>query len=189
MLEAESKTDFNIAAHILSIQRACSNIATKQFDNQNNILVKWILGFSYVLNLLTLFCKKRKPPGHHAVDLEEKPLLYEYYANTLNPIIDRRGILGDEVETHAGKRSIDADNDRYAKRFFLERSRMLPSLQEQQQKQQTVQNYYLNLNWKVNRPDMICSIQKLNGPLNSENDYYALETAQIYVYSHLLIHT
>lgn len=68
--------------------------------------------------------------------LEEKPLLYEYYTNTLNPIIDRRGILGEEVDSHAGKRSIDIDSDRYAKRFFLERSRTLPTLQEQQQQKQ-----------------------------------------------------
>lgn len=68
--------------------------------------------------------------------LEEKPLLYEYYANTLNPIIDRRGILGEEADSHTGKRSIDIDSDRYAKRFFLERSRTLPTLQEQQQQKQ-----------------------------------------------------
>lgn len=68
--------------------------------------------------------------------LEEKPLLYEYYANTLNPIIDRRGILGEEADSHTGKRSIDIDSERYAKRFFLERSRTLPTLQEQQQQKQ-----------------------------------------------------
>lgn len=68
--------------------------------------------------------------------LKEKPLLYEYYANTLNPIIDRRGIFGEETDSHTGKRSIDVDSDRYAKRFFLERSRTLPTLQEQQQQKQ-----------------------------------------------------
>lgn len=76
---------------------------------------------------------------------EEKPLLYEYYANTLNPIIDRRGILGEEADSHAGKRSIDVDSDRYTKRFFLERSRTLPTLQEQQQqKQQIVSIFRIN---------------------------------------------
>lgn len=66
--------------------------------------------------------------------MEEKPLLYEYYANTLNPIIDRRNF--DEIDNHLGKRSIDTDSDRYPpKRFFLERPRTLPSVQEQQQKQ------------------------------------------------------
>lgn len=74
---------------------------------------------------------------------KEKPLLYEYYANTLNPIIDRRGIFGEEADSHAAKRSIDADSDRYAKRFFLERSRTLPTLQEQQQqKQQMVRIFF-----------------------------------------------
>lgn len=82
------------------------------------------------------FCKiKRKPPGaaHHTVDLEEKPLLFEYYANTLNPIIDRRNF--DDIDNHLGKRSsIDTEPDRYPpKRFFLERPRATG--QEQQQKQ------------------------------------------------------
>ncbi|XP_055314550.1 uncharacterized protein LOC129575291 isoform X2 [Sitodiplosis mosellana] len=72
--------------------------------------------------------------SHHTVDLEEKPLLFEYYSNTLNPIIDRRNF--DEVDNHLGKRSIDTEPDRYPpKRFFLERPRALPTVQEQQQKQ------------------------------------------------------
>lgn len=78
----------------------------------------------------------RKPSAHHAVDLEEKPLLYEYYSNTLNPIIDRRNF--DDLDNHLGKRSIDLDNERYPKRFFLERSRTLPSLQDQQQQKQVI---------------------------------------------------
>lgn len=89
--------------------------------------------------------KWRKPISHHAVDLEEKPLLYEYYANTLNPIIDRRNF--EEPDIHLGKRSIDFDSDRYAKRFFLERSKALPSVQEQQQKQvsKTIFLFHFNL--------------------------------------------
>lgn len=74
---------------------------------------------------------ERKPTIHHTVDLEEKPLLYEYYANTLNPIIDRRNF--EEIDGHLGKRSIEIDSDRFPKRFFLERPRALPSLKEQQQ--------------------------------------------------------
>ncbi|XP_031623999.1 uncharacterized protein LOC116341197 isoform X2 [Contarinia nasturtii] len=75
-----------------------------------------------------------KPSAHLAVDLEEKPLLYEYFSNTLNPVIDRRNF--DELDNHLGKRSIDTESDRYSpKRFFLERPRALPTVQEQQQKQ------------------------------------------------------
>lgn len=86
-----------------------------------------------------IFVDNRKPTVHHTVDLEEKPLLYDYFANTLNPIIDRRNF--EEIDGHLGKRSIDSDSDRYQKRFFLERSRVLPSLQEQQQKQVCVAIY------------------------------------------------
>lgn len=79
---------------------------------------------------------------HHLVELEEKPLLYEYYSNTLNPIIDRRNI--DEMESgHTGKRSAtDGESaDRYAaKRYFLERPR---PIQDQQQKQQRNGDYPL----------------------------------------------
>lgn len=78
----------------------------------------------------------RKSGTHHTFDLDEKPLLYEYYTNTLNPIIDRRGF--DEVDNRLGKRSIDIDSDRYGKRFFLERSRILPTVQDQQQRQQVI---------------------------------------------------
>lgn len=61
-------------------------------------------------------------------------MLYEYFSNTLNPIIDRRNF--DELDSHLGKRSIDTDPDRYSpKRFFLERPRALPTAQDQQQKQ------------------------------------------------------
>lgn len=35
-------------------------------------------------------------PLHQPVELEEKPLLYEYYSNTLNPIIDKRNF--DEID-------------------------------------------------------------------------------------------
>lgn len=76
----------------------------------------------------------RKLSTHHTFDLDEKPLLYEYYTNTLNPIIDRRGF--DEIDNRIGKRSIDMD--RYGKRFFLERSRILPTIQDRQQKQQVI---------------------------------------------------
>lgn len=51
-----------------------------------------------------------KTPSHHAIDLDEKPLLYDYYANTLNPIIDKRNF--DEIDRFA-----------FGKRFFLERPR------------------------------------------------------------------
>lgn len=65
-------------------------------------------------------------------------MLYDYYANTLNPIIDRR----DEGESsHLNKRSVaDIEQpDRYLKRFFLERARPVASLQEQQQRIQQQQ--------------------------------------------------
>lgn len=52
--------------------------------------------------------------------MEEKPLLYDYYANTLNPIIDKRN-------------SVD-DNERFGKRFFLERPRTVPITNGQDQK-------------------------------------------------------
>lgn len=42
--------------------------------------------------------------------MDEKPLLYDYYANTLNPIIDKRNF--DEIDRFA-----------FGKRFFLERPR------------------------------------------------------------------
>lgn len=51
-----------------------------------------------------------KTPMHRAIDLDEKPLLYDYYANTLNPIIDKRNF--DEIDRFA-----------FGKRFFLERPR------------------------------------------------------------------
>lgn len=87
-------------------------------------------------NQICIYEFKRKPTGtaHHTVDLEEKPLLFEYYANTLNPIIDRRNF--DDIDNHLGKRSIDTEPDRYPpKRFFLERPRALPIASDQQQKQ------------------------------------------------------
>lgn len=79
------------------------------------------------------FYQLRKPPIHHTVDLDEKPLLYEYYANTLNPMIDRRSFI--DSASRLVKRSIDGDLNGFGKRYFLERSRVLPSLHEQQQKQ------------------------------------------------------
>lgn len=50
-------------------------------------------------------------PLHQPIDLEEKPLLYEYYSNTLNPIIDKRNF--DEIDRMG--------MDRLNKRFVLER--------------------------------------------------------------------
>lgn len=44
--------------------------------------------------------------------MDEKPLLYDYYANTLNPIIDKRNF--DEIDRFA-----------FGKRFFLERPRSI----------------------------------------------------------------
>lgn len=92
-------------------------------------VVRWL---NQTLHFGFLFERK-----HHAVELDEKPLLYDYYANTLNPIIDRRNF--EESDAHySAKRNVDAGYDRYPKRFFLERSRSLPSVQEQQQKQQVI---------------------------------------------------
>lgn len=54
--------------------------------------------------------RSKTPAAHHAIDLDEKPLLYDYYANTLNPIIDKRNF--DEIDRFA-----------FGKRFFLERPR------------------------------------------------------------------
>lgn len=65
-----------------------------------------------------------KVPIHQPIDLEEKPLLYEYYANTLNPIIDKRNF--DEIDR--------LGMDRLNKRFFLERPK--PAQYEQQQQTQ-----------------------------------------------------
>lgn len=78
----------------------------------------------------------RKLDTRHTFDFNEKPLLYEYYTNTLNPIIDRRGF--DEIDNRIGKRIINIDSELYGKRFFLERSRILPAIQDQQQRQQVI---------------------------------------------------
>lgn len=90
-----------------------------------------------------LLKNNRKTFTHHTVDLDEKPLLYDYYANTLNPIIDRRSF--DEIDNRVGKRSLDIEPEHYGKRFFLERSRTLPALQEQQQRQQQVTHLHFSL--------------------------------------------
>lgn len=83
---------------------------------------------------------------HHTVDLDEKPLLYEYYANTLNPMIDRRGFI--DSASRLAKRSIDGDLNAFGKRYFLERSRALPSLHEQQQKQVTIWRCDFVFGWR-----------------------------------------
>lgn len=82
----------------------------------------------FSFNTVSLFHSK----GHHLTDTDEKALLYDYYANTLNTIMNKRNNNFDEIDQipdnfAQSKKNFDEIDrgviDSNRKRFFLERPR------------------------------------------------------------------
>lgn len=88
--------------------------------------------------------------GHHPIDTDEKALLYDYYANTLNPILNKRNF--DEIDRQIdnlgrmSKKNFDEIDrsviDPFLKRFFLERPRSQPQVPSEQRFHEVDHNDY-----------------------------------------------